>query len=43
VLLDGVVVGSIDWHCKSAASTFALGGAGTLPGKYAPAQCRGAV
>ena len=35
--------GSIDWHCKSAASTFATGTAGTVQGKYAPAQCRGAV
>ncbi len=36
-------VGSVDWHCKSAASTFAVGTAGSLEGKYAPAQCRGAV
>ncbi len=35
--------GSIDWHCKSAASTFGIGTAGTVDGKYAPAQCRGAV
>jgi type IV pilus assembly protein PilA len=35
--------GNMDWHCKSAGSGFALGTAGTVPGKYAPAQCRGAV
>ena len=35
--------GSIDWHCKSAASTYATGTAGTLPGRYAPTQCRGAA
>lgn len=32
--------GSIDWHCKSAGSTFAAGPAGTIAGKYAPSQCR---
>ena len=45
-LLAAGVAGSIDWHCKSAASTFPLGtavGATTVPGRYAPAQCRGAV
>ncbi|MFT3663719.1 pilin [Piscinibacter sp.] len=35
--------GNIDWHCKSAGSTFAVGTAGTLLARYAPAQCRGAV
>jgi len=43
VLLGPAVVGTIDWHCKSAASTFALGLPGTVQGRYAPAQCRGAV
>jgi len=42
-LLAPGVVGNIDWHCKSAASTYPLGAVGTTPGKYAPAQCRGAV
>ncbi len=40
-------VGSIDWHCMSAASTYAPAAAGpvapTVEGKYAPAQCRGTV
>lgn len=35
--------GNIDWHCKSAGSTYGVGTAGTLPSRYAPAQCRGAV
>jgi type IV pilus assembly protein PilA len=35
--------GNIDWHCKSAGSTFATGTIGTLPARYAPSQCRGAV
>jgi type IV pilus assembly protein PilA len=35
--------GNMDWHCKSAGSTFGLGPAGTVLGKFAPAQCRGAV
>ncbi|GAB2890817.1 pilin [Uliginosibacterium flavum] len=35
--------GSIDWHCKGAASTYAPGSVGTLPGRYSPTQCRGAV
>jgi len=35
--------GSIDWHCKSAASTFAIGPLGTLPGRFAPAPCRSNV
>jgi len=35
--------GSIDWHCKGAASTYGVGTAGTLPGRYSPSQCRGAV
>ena len=43
VVLAAGVAGAIDWHCKSAASTFPLGTAGTVQGKYAPAQCRGAV
>ena len=34
--------GSVDWHCKSAASTYATGTAGSLPGRYAPANCRAA-
>jgi type IV pilus assembly protein PilA len=34
--------GSVDWHCKSAGSTYAFGTAGTLPGRYAPANCRAA-
>ncbi len=42
-LLAPGVVGAIDWHCKSAASTFGLGTVGTVQGKFAPAQCRGAV
>ena len=37
------VTGSIDWHCKGAGSTFAVGGAGTLASRFSPAQCRGAV
>ena len=33
--------GSINWHCKSAGSTAAtLGTAGTMSGKYVPANCR---
>ena len=36
-------VGNIDWHCKSAGSTYAVGTAGTLLARYAPTQCRGAV
>lgn len=35
--------GNIDWHCKSAGSTFAIGSVGTLLARYAPTQCRGAV
>ena len=35
--------GAMDWHCLSAASTFVIGTKGTLPGRYAPTQCRGAV
>lgn len=35
--------GSIDWHCKSAGSTFPVGTAGTLPARYAPASCRAAT
>lgn len=36
-------VGNIDWHCKSAGSTFAVGTAGTLLARFAPTQCRAAV
>lgn len=39
----GNATGNIDWHCKSAGSTFAVGTAGTLLARYAPTQCRGAV
>ena len=35
--------GNIDWHCKSAGSTYAVGVTGTLLARYAPTQCRGAV
>lgn len=35
--------GNIDWHCKSAGSTYAVGATGTLLARYAPTQCRGAV
>ncbi|MEC9363881.1 MAG: pilin [Pseudomonadota bacterium] len=39
------VAGNIDWHCLSAGSTYPVtgsaGAVGTVPGKYAPAQCRG--
>lgn len=35
--------GNIDWHCKSAGSTYNVGTAGTLLARYAPTQCRGAV
>ena len=35
--------GSIDWHCKSAGSTYNVGTNGTLPGRYAPASCRAAI
>jgi type IV pilus assembly protein PilA len=35
--------GNIDWHCKSAGSTFAVGTTGTLLARYAPTQCRAAV
>lgn len=43
VILAAGAVGSMDWHCLSAASTYAKGTKGTLPGRYAPAQCRAAV
>ncbi len=42
-VLAAGAAGSIDWHCKSAGSTYATGTAGTVPGRYAPAQCRGAI
>ena len=32
--------GNMDWHCKAASSTFAIGAAGTVLGRYAPAPCR---
>jgi type IV pilus assembly protein PilA len=32
--------GNMDWHCKGAGSTFAIGGAGTLQSRYSPTQCR---
>jgi len=35
--------GTIDWHCKGAGSTYAVGSLGTLPARYSPAPCRGAV
>ena len=35
--------GNIDWHCKSAGSTFAIGTPGTLLARFAPTQCRAAV
>jgi type IV pilus assembly protein PilA len=35
--------GTIDWHCKSAGSTYGVGTTGTLLARYSPAQCRGAV
>jgi len=35
--------GNIDWHCKSAGSTFGVGTTGSLLARYSPAQCRGAV
>jgi len=35
--------GSIDWHCKSAGSTYGVGTTGSVQGRYAPAQCRGAI
>ena len=35
--------GSVDWNCRSAGSTYTTAGtAGTLPGRYAPANCRAA-
>ena len=34
--------GSVDWHCKSAGSTYPLGTVATLAGRYAPASCRAA-
>ena len=41
--LAAAAAGSIDWHCKSAGSTYAVGTAGTVLSRYAPANCRGAV
>ncbi|MFA5941875.1 MAG: pilin [Sinimarinibacterium sp.] len=40
-VLGGGITGTIDWHCKSAGSTYPVGTAGTVASKYAPAQCRG--
>jgi type IV pilus assembly protein PilA len=37
------LAGDIDWHCKSAGSTYPVGTNGTVPARYAPATCRGAV
>jgi len=42
-LAAGNASGNIDWHCKSAGSTFGVGTTGTLLARYAPTQCRGAV
>jgi type IV pilus assembly protein PilA len=39
--LQAGLSGNMDWHCKSAASSFGIGTVGTVLGKYAPAQCRG--
>lgn len=39
----GNATGNIDWHCKSAGSTFGVGTAGTLLARFAPTQCRAAV
>lgn len=33
-------VGIIQWRCRAAGSSFALGAAGTAPAKYVPADCR---
>ena len=43
VALAAGAAGSIDWHCKGAGSTYAVGTAGTVAARYSPAQCRGAV
>jgi type IV pilus assembly protein PilA len=32
--------GNMDWHCKAAGSSFAVGASGTVLAKYAPASCR---
>jgi len=32
--------GSLDWHCKSAGSSYGVGNKGSLEARYAPAQCR---
>ena len=32
--------GNMDWHCKAAGSSFAIGGVGTVLAKYSPAACR---
>ncbi|MDP5240603.1 pilin [Uliginosibacterium sp. 31-16] len=39
-VLTATSQGNIDWHCKGAASTYASGSTGTLPGRYSPTQCR---
>nr|WP_315548601.1 pilin [Lautropia mirabilis] len=31
---------SVKWKCRAAGSTFAVGAAGTLEARYAPAECR---
>ena len=43
VALGAGAAGSMDWHCKGAGSTYAIGTAGTVAARYSPAQCRGAV
>ena len=35
-----VPTGAIQWRCKAEGSTFSVGGSGTLPAKFAPANCR---
>ena len=42
-LAAGNATGNIDWHCKSAGSTYAQGAIGTLLARYSPTQCRSAV
>jgi len=38
--LAPAAVGNMDWHCKASGSTFAVGAAGTVLPRYAPANCR---
>jgi len=35
--------GSLDWHCKSAGSSYGIGNKGALEARYAPAQCRSQI